>query len=301
MGEVVRLLGLTKDYGRHRALEGIELEVDDGEVFGYLGPNGAGKTTTLRVLLGFLRPTAGRAEVFGLDAWRESLRIRGRIGYLPGEPVLYDRLTGRETVAYFGALRRRDDSRTAAELAERLDLDLDRQVRTLSKGNKQKVAIVLAFMSRPELLVLDEPTTGLDPLVQQEFNALLTEATARGGTVLLSSHVLAEVQRMADRVGIIREGRVVAVERLEDLRSKSVHRVEARLSGPVDPAMFAAVPGLSELSLEGGVLRCRTPESSLDALVKALARVSVTDLTITEADLEETFLTYYAAGSTHAA
>jgi ABC-2 type transport system ATP-binding protein len=293
VSDVVRLVGLTKSYGRQPALRGIDLTVHEGEIFGYLGPNGAGKTTTLRLLLGLLRPSAGRATVFDLDCWTQSAAIRSRTGYLPGDPAMYERMTGGEILLYFANLRGRPSMSYASELAERLGLDLSRRVRALSRGNKQKLAIVQAFMSRPDLVILDEPTSGLDPLVQQEFHQLLRDTTAGGGTVLLSSHVLAEVQQMADRVGIIREGLLVAVERLEELRAKSVHRVEARLGGPVDLDSFASIPGVGELSLEGSVFRCRTPESSLDALVKALAHCRVEDLTITEADLEETFLTYY--------
>lgn len=302
MGDVVRLEGLTKDYGRHRALDGVDLAVGTGEVFGYLGPNGAGKTTTLRLLLGLLRPSSGRATVFGLDAWADASAVHARTGYLPGEPALYPRLTGRDLVAYFARLRRRaTDVAAAARLAERFDLDLDRRIRALSKGNRQKLAIVQAFMSEPDLAVLDEPTAGLDPLVQQEFHQLLRETTGRGATVLFSSHVLDEVERVADRVGIIRHGRLVAVERLEDLRAKAVHRVEARTVGPVDLGAFTALEGLRQLSLEGGVLRFGVPESSLDAAVKALGRCRVIDLSVTEADLEELFLTYYSEAGVDAA
>ena len=302
MGDVVRLEGLTKDYGRHRALDGVDLAVGTGEVFGYLGPNGAGKTTTLRLLLGLLRPSSGRATVFGLDAWADASAVHARTGYLPGEPALYPRLTGRDLVAYFARLRRRPtDVAAAARLAERFDLDLDRRIRALSKGNRQKLAIVQAFMSEPDLAVLDEPTAGLDPLVQQEFHQLLRETTGRGATVLFSSHVLDEVERVADRVGIIRHGRLVAVERLEDLRAKAVHRVEARTVGPVDLGAFTALEGLRQLSLEGGVLRFGVPESSLDAAVKALGRCRVIDLSVTEADLEELFLTYYSEAGVDAA
>jgi len=232
--------------------------------------------------------------VFGLDAWRDSVRIHARTGYLPGDAGLYDRLTGHDVVGYFAGLRHRPaDVPSATSLAERFDLDLGRRVRALSRGNRQKLAVVLAFMSSPDLAVLDEPTSGLDPIAQQEFHELVRETTDRGGTVLLSSHVLDEVQRMADRVGIIRAGRLIAVERLEELRAKALHRVVARLAGPVDVARFARMAGLRDLSLEGGVLRCGVPEASIDALVKALAGYRVVDLSITEADLEEMFLTFY--------
>lgn len=224
----VRSFGLTKHYGKSPALVDLDLEVRRGEVFGYLGPNGAGKTTTIRLLLGFLRPTRGRAEVLGLDAWQHSTEIHRRTGYMPGEPAMYDRLTGRELTTYLGHLRGGVARGAVDKLAERFELDLDRPIRSLSRGNRQKVALVQAFMSSPDLLVLDEPTSGLDPLVQQQFHALLHECAAAGQTVLLSSHVLSEVQRVADRVGIIRAGRLVAVERLEHLREKAAHHVSVR-------------------------------------------------------------------------
>ena len=298
----VRLVGLTKNYGTRRAVDRVNLTVERGEVFGYLGPNGAGKTTTIRLLLGLLRPTAGRAEVFGLDAWRDSVRIHARTGYLPGDAGLYERLTGRDIVTYFAGLRRRPaDVASAVKLAERFDLDLSRRVKALSRGNRQKLALVQAFMSNPDLAVLDEPTSGLDPIAQQEFHQLLHETTARGGTVVLSSHILDEVQRIADRVGIIRAGRLIAVERLEDLRATALHRVVARLAGPTDPTALARVPGIRDLSIDRGVLRCGIPQGSLDQLIKALARFTVIDLSITEADLEEMFLTFYGEQTPDAA
>ena len=298
----VRLVGLTKDYDTTRALDDINLTVEQGQVFGYLGPNGAGKTTTIRVLLGLLRPTAGRAELFGLDAWRDSVRIHARTGYLPGDAGLYDRLCGRDIVEYFARLRHRPaDIGVAEQLAERFDLDLDRRVKALSRGNRQKLALVQAFMSTPDLAILDEPTSGLDPIAQQEFHELLRETTARGGTVMLSSHVLDEVQRMADRVGIIRAGRLIAVERLEELRARALHRVVARVAGPVDPTAIARIPGVSDLAVDGGTIHCGVPEGSLDLLVKALARFTVVDLSITEADLEEMFLSLYGEQTPDAA
>ena len=298
---VVRLSRLSKQYGSHPALVDVDLEIDEGEVFGYLGPNGAGKTTTIRILLGLLRPTSGRAEVFGLDAWSDAVDVHARTGYVPGEPGLWERSTGDATLAYLARLR--DDVAQVAQargLAERLDLDLGRRVGALSKGNKQKLVIVQAFMGDPDLVVLDEPTTGLDPLMQQEFHAIVRETTARGGTVLLSSHLLDDVQRTADRVGIIRQGRLVAVERLEELRAKAVHRVTARFDGPFDPAAFAAIPGARDVTVMDGSVELRVPEGSLDAAVKTLAHHRIIDVEIAESDLEEMFLAYYGA-SAHAA
>ena len=290
----LRLEGLTKDYRDRRALEGVTLAVEPGEVFGYLGPNGAGKTTTIRLVLGLLRPTAGHAEVFGIDTWRHPVAVHRCTGYLPGDATFPDHLTGLEVVEYFARLRQRPhDVDAAGKLAQRFELDLSKRIHSLSRGNRQKLAIVQAFMSEPELAILDEPTSGLDPIAQQEFHQLLRETTAAGGTVLLSSHVLAEVQRIADRVGVIRAGRLVAVERLETLRSKALHRVVARVAGGATGEHLGRIDGLRDLSIGDGFIRCRVPESSLDALVKALAGFEVLDLSVTETDLEEMFLSFY--------
>ena len=295
MGVVVELSKLSKTYGDHRALVDVDLEIHQGEVFGYLGPNGAGKTTTIRVLLGLLRATSGRAAVFGLDTWTDAVAVHARTGYVPGEPGLWERLTGEETVTYLANVRSDvGQVARAREIAERLQLDLTRRVSELSKGNKQKLVITQAFMGDPDLVVLDEPTTGLDPLMQQEFHAMVHETTARGGTVLLSSHLLADVQRTADRIGIIRAGRLVAVERLEDLRAKAVHHVTARFDGPFDHAALTAIPGVRDVQLHDGGVQLRTAAGSLDAVVKALARYRIVDIEITEADLEEMVLAYYA-------
>ena len=292
---VVELSGLSKRYGTHPALVDVDLTIERGEVFGYLGPNGAGKTTTIRILLGLLRATSGTAQVFGFDVWADPVAVHRRTGYVPGEPGLWERLTGEATLHYLAELRGDlDQMRRACEIAERLGLDLGRRVSELSKGNKQKLVIAQAFMGDPELVVLDEPTTGLDPLVQQEFHTMIHETTARGGTVLLSSHLLDDVQRTADRVGVIRAGRLVAVERLEHLRAKAVHHVVVRFESPFDPGSIAAIPGVRDVKAHDGGVRFTTAAGSLDAVVKALARHRILDVEITEADLEEMFLAYYA-------
>jgi ABC-2 type transport system ATP-binding protein len=298
---VVQTAGLTKRFGRTVALRDVDLEVRRGEVLGYLGPNGAGKTTTLRILMGLLRPTAGAAWIAGRDTWREAARVHRDVGYLAGEPALHDRLSGREHVQATARLRGLDDVRRALQVAERLDLDLDRPARQLSKGNRQKLAVVLAFMSDPLLLVLDEPTSGFDPLVQREFQALMREHTASGGCALLSSHVLGEVQRTADRIGVLRAGRLVAVETMSVLRSRSLHRVHARFDDAVVVDDFAGVPGLRDLQLTGSTLTCNAPASALDALIRRMSDHRLTDLECTEADLEETFLAYYGAEQADAA
>ncbi|MEU5261984.1 ABC transporter ATP-binding protein [Amycolatopsis sp. NPDC021455] len=297
----IRVEGLTKAYGRTVALREVSFDLEPGEVFGYLGPNGAGKTTTLRLLMGMIRPTAGIAEVLGKDSWRDPVAVHRVVGYVPGDTRLYDRLTGRQHVDYFGHLRGDPGEKRATALAGRLDLDLDRPTRSLSKGNRQKLAIVLALMSAPRVLILDEPSGGLDPLVQHEFHALLREHTTAGGSVLFSSHVLAEVQRIADRIGVLRAGRLVAVDRVDELRAKSLHHIRARFADDVPATPFDTVPGVRDVTVADRVLTCSAPETALDALVKQIARHRLVDFECVEADLEETFLTYYGPGTGDAA
>ncbi len=290
---MVRLAGLTKRFGKTTALDDVSFTIDPGEVFGYLGPNGAGKTTTIRLLMGMLRPSSGTAEVLGLDSWRQPVQAHRLVGYVPGEPALYDRLTGHQHVAYCANLRHRNDAKRAAQLADRLGLDLGRAARTLSRGNRQKLAVVLAVMSRPRLLVLDEPTSGIDPLVQQVFHSILVEHTAAGGSALFSSHVLGEVERVADRIGVVRGGKLVAVERLEDLAARSLHQIRARFAEDVSADDFANVPGVRDLLVESRSLSCSAPQSALDALIKRVSARRVEDFECAEAPLEDTFLSYY--------
>ncbi|HVL64258.1 MAG TPA: ABC transporter ATP-binding protein [Actinomycetota bacterium] len=289
----IRAAGLTKHYGRVRALEDLHLEVHPGEIVGYLGPNGAGKTTTIRLLLDFIRPTAGRAEVLGMDVREHSLPIRRRVGYLPGELALYDRMTGEEHCRYLGALRGVRDLSTARRVAERLDLDLTRPAGELSKGNKQKVGIVTALLHRPEVLVLDEPTGGLDPLIQQEFHALVREAAAGGAAVFLSSHVLTEVERVADRVAIVRGGHLVAFEAVDALKARAPRRLEVHFAGRAVPGGLATVPGVRDVRTAANVATL-VVEGSVDPVVKFLAAHEVENLVSHAADLEEIFLAYYA-------
>jgi ABC-2 type transport system ATP-binding protein len=289
---VIRLEGLTKYYGKSRGVSGLDLEVYPGEVFGFLGPNGAGKTTTIRLLLDLIRPTSGRALVLGSEPRRGGPALRRQIGYLAGDPALYRKMTGRQLLTYLGNLRGLAGLGAAEALAERFELDLSRPIGDLSRGNRQKVAVVQAFMHDPRLLVLDEPTSGLDPLMQREFYRLVAEAKAEGRTVFLSSHVLGEVERIADRVGIVREGRLVVVEGLEALKAKALRRLEIRFAGPVPREEFASLPGVQDVVVEGTLLTC-TAVGALDRLVKAAARHEVTNLAIHEADLEDLFLRYY--------
>jgi ABC-2 type transport system ATP-binding protein len=289
----VVLDALGKSFGGTRALDAVSFRIEAGEVFGYLGPNGAGKTTTIRLLMGLLRPSAGHAFVFGSDVWKDQALVHRRVGYVPGDASLYRRLTGRQHVEYVEHLRGIPSRTRAATLAERLQLDLSRPAGQLSRGNKQKLAVVLAWMSDPALLVLDEPTSGLDPLVQQEFAALLREHTGRGGSVLLSSHVLAEVQRVADRVGVLRAGRLVAVDRVQTLLRGSLHRVRVCFGEDVSAAELAGIPGLRNPHLDGRTFSCSAPQSALDALLKRVSRHPVVDIECAETELEETFLGYY--------
>jgi len=290
--EAIRTERLSKRYGGRRGLDGLDLEVRTGEVFGYLGPNGAGKTTTIRLLLDLIRPTAGSARVLGVDPRAGGVSLRGRIGYLPGDFVVDGRQTGRELLTFLGNLRGGVPRRRIESLAASLDLDLDVRIGRLSRGNRQKVGLVQAFMHSPELLVLDEPSSGLDPLVQQRFLSLVREARAAGQTVFMSSHVLSEVQQSADRVGIIRDGRLVAVEAVERLRERAPRRVEIVFDAPVPSSAFADLPSVRAAGVEGTVLRCLLVGPA-DPLVKAAARFTTLGLTAEEPDLEELFLTYY--------
>jgi ABC-2 type transport system ATP-binding protein len=294
MAEMIRTEGLTKYYGRRRGLDGLDLIVEAGEVYGFLGPNGAGKTTTIRVLLDLIRPTKGRVTLLGQDPRRGGPSVRRRIGYLPGDFLVAGGQTARELLTHLGYLRGGVPAARVQALAERFELDLGARIGSLSRGNRQKVGVVQAFMHEPELLILDEPTTGLDPLMQQRFLELVAEVRAAGQTVFMSSHVLSEVQQSADRVGIVREGRLVAVEAVESLRRRAVRYVEVRFDEPVQPGAFHGLPDVLDLEIEGTLLRCRLTGRP-DAFVKSLARFGVASLTVEEPDLEEHFFEYYRA------
>jgi ABC-2 type transport system ATP-binding protein len=297
MDAAIKTTKLTKFYGNTRGIEDLDLEILKGEVFGYLGPNGAGKSTTIRSLLDLIRPTSGHAEVLGMDTRRDSLAIRRRVGYLPGELVLYETLTGRELLEYLARLRAIEGVGAGRELAERLGLDLNRPIRSLSKGNKQKVGVVQAFMHSPDVLILDEPTSGLDPLVQHEFHQLIAETAERGSALLLSSHVLSEIEHVTHRVGIVRRGRLVAVEDIDALKAKAVSRIDITFARDDVPAdAFNHLPGVREVA-EHGQLLTVTVEGPVDALVKAAARFEVVTIKTHEPDLEEVFLSYYKDAS----
>ncbi len=289
----LRTEGLTKHYGALHALVDLDLDVRPGEVFGFLGPNGAGKTTTIRTVMDEIRPTSGHATILGMDCHRQSVQIRRHLGYLPSDLALYPNLTGRDTLTYFANLRGGVDWTYVEALAERLDADLSKKVGDLSSGNRQKIGIIQAFMSRPQLLVMDEPSTGLDPLVQRELQAMMREQANEGHAVFLSSHTLSEVQRVADRVGIIRSGRLIALETVSGLRTKATRRVELDLDAVADPAVLLAVPGAADVAVDGHRVTL-SYAGRMDTLLGAVgARYQLLDLSTQEADLEEIFLRFY--------
>jgi ABC-2 type transport system ATP-binding protein len=294
MASIIRTERLTKAYGPHRGIIDVDLSVEPGEVFGFLGPNGAGKTTTIRTLLDLIRPTSGRAFVFDIETTVDPVSIHKRIGYIPGEFTLYDRLTGGQTLEYFGNLRGGVDRAYQAALIERFDIDPTRRFKEYSKGNKQKIGLVVALQHRPELLILDEPTSGLDPLVQQSFYALVREAKDEGRTVFLSSHILSEVERTCDRVAIIREGTLVKVDRTDALRDLAHHQVELRFVDGTDvpTEAFRALPGVSDVVVEDHTLRLRVA-GSITPVVRAAAAYELSDFVSREPSLEETFLAQY--------
>ena len=285
--------GLTKRYGKNRGIEAVDLDVQVGEVFGFLGPNGAGKSTTIRTLLDEIRPTSGSATILGLDTHKDAVAIRRHVGYIPGDLALYPNLTGRDTIKYFANLRGGVDWTYVDELADRLHADLSKKVGDLSTGNRQKVGVVQAFMNRPDLLIMDEPTSGLDPLVQSEFQAMVREVTAEGRTVFLSSHTLSEVQRVADRVGIIRDGYLITVESISNLRSKAMRQVEFVFDSPAVASVFEGIPGVRNVIARDNHIEMSF-HGDMGALLNAATdQYVVVDMRTTEADLEEIFLTYY--------
>ena len=292
MTTIIQTERLTKSYGAHRGIVDIDLEVGEGEAFGFLGPNGAGKTTTIRVLLDHIRPTSGRALVFGIGTTVDPVAIHRRIGYLPGEFTLYDKLTGGQTIEYFANLRGGVDPLYQADLVARLDVDPSRKFREYSKGNKQKIGLIVALQHRPDLLMLDEPTSGLDPLVQQTFYEVIREAKSEGRTIFLSSHILSEVEKTCDRVAIIRDGRLVKVDRVEALRDLAHHQVELRFVGEVPVGAFATIPGVSDVVAEDHILRMRV-SGSIAPVVREDARYELLDFVSREPSLEETFLSMY--------
>ena len=288
---------LTKDYGAGRGIFDLDLDVTEGEVFGYLGPNGAGKTTTIKLLMGLSHATRGTATIFGLDTDRDAVAVKKRVGYVPGELPQFGGWRGAEIVAYIVGLRGDLDDAEVEAVAKRLDLDLGRKYREYSHGNKQKLALVLAFAPRPALLILDEPTSGLDPLHQQEFYGLVRDARARGATIFLSSHVLSEVEHICDRVGIVREGHLATVGTLDELTGIRAHHVRIEFADAPPAERLRSLPGFEGLAIDGrhvtGLYR-----GSFDELLGAIAGSRIATLESREPTLEEIFLSYYSGGAT---
>jgi ABC-2 type transport system ATP-binding protein len=290
----IRTEGLTKIYGGVRALDRLDLEVSQGEVVGYLGPNGAGKTTTIRLLLGLLRPSGGRAEIFGVDCQRQVVEAHRHLAYVAGEANLWPSLTGAETLHLLGRVQGSVDTGYRDDLISRFDFDASKKVRAYSKGNRQKLILIAALMTRPALLVLDEPTSGLDPLMEQAFRQCVHEAAERGQTIFLSSHILSEVEALCDRVGILREGVLVEMGTLAEMRHLSALTVEATFRAEVPD--LSAVPGVSAVDVFGHVARCQV-RGSIEPLLKVLAEVGVVELLSREPSLEELFLALYGGGT----
>jgi ABC-2 type transport system ATP-binding protein len=297
---VIETQSLTKTYGKTRGIENLNLQVRRGEIFGFLGPNGAGKTTTIRSLLDIIRPTRGTALVLGLDPRKDGRVIRQRMGYLPGELALYPGLTGREILEYSSHLRGGVAQAEIDRLAKLLEIDLSRPIRAYSHGNRQKVGLILALMHKPELVILDEPTTGLDPLIQQVLYDLLDEVRKDGRTVFFSSHVLPEVERLCDRVGLLREGKLAAVETVAGLKQKAIRRIDCIFENPVPVESFRSIPGVTEVRSSGSTLSL-VVQGNLDALIKAVARFPLRNIVTYEPNLEEFFLAFYREGGSHAA
>jgi ABC-2 type transport system ATP-binding protein len=294
MATAIRTEGLTKRYGATLALDSLDLTVEAGEVYGYLGPNGAGKTTTIRLLLGLHRPTAGRAEVFGLDAWGDPVAAHRRLAYVAGEPFLWPALTGAETLELLARLRGGTDVAYRAALVERFELDTSKKVRALSKGNRQKVQLIAAFAGRADLLVLDEPTSGLDPLMEVAFRETVLEAKQRGQTIFLSSHILSEVEALCDRVGILREGRLVDEGTLGELRHLHAQTVEVSFDGQTP--LLPELPGVTATAAGDNALRFQVT-GSIGPLIHALADAPIVSLTSRAPSLEEIFLHHYSSAN----
>ncbi|MBO0822530.1 MAG: ABC transporter ATP-binding protein [Actinobacteria bacterium] len=292
MASVIETFGLTKKYGSVTAVRDLNVRVEAAQVFGFLGPNGAGKSTTIRMLMALQQPTFGRATLLGLDAHADSVAVHSRVGYLPGDLELYPRLTGRQHIDWFARSRGGVDDSFVRALLERFSVVTDRPVRELSKGNRQKIGLILAFMHRPELLVLDEPTSGLDPLMRHEFELVVRETTAEGRTVFLSSHELDEVQRIADRIGIIKEGQLVAEDTVDGLRRAAPQKMEVRFRNPIDASNLRALAGVTVTATDGPRLALDVT-GEIGPVLSAIARHDPVDLTSRPADLDELFLDFY--------
>ena len=290
----VKVSGLTKSYGKVQALRGVDLQIEKGEIFGFLGPNGAGKTTTIRCLLDSIRPDSGRIELLGFDPQDQPIEVQARTGYLPGEMQFYENLTAERQLRFFNDMRGNSaDWDYVRQLAERLNLDLSKQIKNLSKGNKQKVGVIQALMHRPKLLLLDEPTSGLDPLMQQQVLSLLREINQGGSTVFFSSHIMSEVEQIAERVAIIRFGEIVEVADTSALTHRTLNRLTVRFKRPVELSQLGGLPGVELLSQEKNTMATFQITGDMENFVQVLGSTPVMNLETENLSLEETFLTYY--------
>jgi len=285
--------GLGKNYGHLAALVDMTLTVEKGVIFGFLGPNGAGKTTAIRVLMDEIRASSGGASILGLDTHKDSVALRHKIGYLPSEFTLYPNMTGADLIHFFANLRGGVDTDYVKVLVERFDVQMTKKIGDLSSGNQQKIGIIQAFMNKPEFLILDEPSGGLDPLMQRELQGLMRETADSGGTVFLSSHTLSEVQRVSDRVGIIRQGKLIALESIGSLRAKGIRKIEIELAREPDVSVFSGVPGIRSLLIERNRVFISHEGKVQTLLAAVMSKCELRDISTNEADLEEVFLTYY--------
>ncbi|MEV1035609.1 ABC transporter ATP-binding protein [Streptomyces sp. NPDC050204] len=298
MTKAITVTGLHKSFGRTHALDGLDLTVETGEVHGFLGPNGSGKSTTIRVLLGLLRADSGAAQLLGRDPWHDAVELHRKVAYVPGDVTLWRNLSGGEVIDLYGSLRGGLDRTRRADLVDRFELDPTKKGRTYSKGNRQKVALVGAFASDVDLLILDEPTSGLDPLMEEVFQDCVAEERARGRTILLSSHILSEVETLCDRVSIIRQGRTVETGSLADMRHLTRTNISAELAAA--PNGLARLPGVHDLDVQGLRVTLQVDTDKLDAVLKSLTASGVRTLTSTPPTLEELFLRHYASDATDA-
>jgi ABC-2 type transport system ATP-binding protein len=291
METVIETKNLTKTYGKSRGITDVNIRVNKGDIFGFLGPNGAGKSTTIRTLLDFIRPTSGSATIFGMDCQKDTVQIKKRIGYIPGDFGLFGNMTGWKYLEYFGKVRGGYDAESAKQYAARLDIRLDRKMKEYSRGMRQKVAIIQAFMNRPDLIVMDEPTSGLDPLVQQTFMDMVRERANDGTTIFMSSHVLSEVEKVCNRVAIIKEGKIATEEKVEDLRKKSGNVLQVKFVDEVNPEVFR-IPGVINPVRQNGHIRM-TVAGNMEAVLGEVSRHKVVEITIHPMTLEEIFMHYY--------
>ncbi|MCD1293677.1 ABC transporter ATP-binding protein [Methanocella sp. CWC-04] len=294
METIIETKNLTKSYGKNRGIINVNLKVGRGEIFGFLGPNGAGKSTTIRTLLDFIRPTSGSATIFGMDCQQDTVAIKNRLSYIPGDVSLYGNMTGKRFLEYFGSIRGRYDEDKVRDLSARFDIGLDRKMKEYSKGMRQKVALIQAFMNDPDLIIMDEATSGLDPLVQQTFNDVVKEEVRDGKTIFMSSHILSEVEKVCERVAIIREGSIVAEENVEDLRRKSGKVIEVKFADRVEEESLKAL-GIGNLSRHNGYYRMTVTGNIQETLQELTAR-KVADINIHPMTLEDIFMQYYAGG-----